>query len=305
MGEHIPVLLHETIKFLNPGPGKKYIDATLGMAGHTKELLKAGASVLGIDVDSSVVSTFNILNSKFKVASGNYAEIQRIAEANDFGQVDGVLFDLGLGSHQLDESGRGFSFQNEGPLDMRYDQRQEKTAREILNLYPEKDLIRIFYEFGEEKRFGKRIAKAITRKRKEGSIETTGELFELVKHALPGKLRFRAGDTARKIFQALRIEVNDELKNLEKGLQQAVDLLKKGGGRLVVISFHSLEDRIVKRFFAVQSRDCVCPPSFPVCVCSAKATLRVLTKKPVTASPDEIQTNSRAHSAKLRAAERI
>src|SRR3989344_517006 len=124
MGEHITVLLHETIKFLNPGPGKKYIDATLGMAGHTKELLKAGASVLGIDVDSSVVSTFNILNSKFKVASGNYAEIQRIAEANDFGQVDGVLFDLGLGSHQLDESGSGFSFQNEGPLVMRYDQRQ-------------------------------------------------------------------------------------------------------------------------------------------------------------------------------------
>ena len=191
---------------------------------------------------------------------------------------------------------------------MRFDAKSQnsniKTAGSIVNFYAEKDLLRIFFQYGEEKRFGKRIVGAIMARRKLGSINTTGELFELIKQALPGQFRFRAGDTARKIFQALRIEVNDELGNLERGLQQAVSLLKSGG-RLVVISFHSLEDRIVKQFFVREARACVCPPSFPVCRCDARARLRILTKKPVMASGDEARTNSRARSAKLRAAEKI
>lgn len=312
---HIPVLLNEVIQFLRPGPGKKYIDATLGRGGHTQAILKAGGEVLGIDVDPSVAAELKVESEKLKVAIGNFGDIKAIAEENGFAEVDGILMDIGLGSHQLDTAERGFSFQREGPLDMRFNQNQKKTARDIVNLYQEKELARIFFKYGEEKRFGRRVARAILERRKTphqsklgtgqaGSIQTTTELFELIKQALPAKFRFKAGDTARKIFQALRIEVNDELGNLEKGLQQAAGLLNNNG-RLVVISFHSLEDRIVKSFFVKQAKDCVCPPSFPVCRCDARATLRILTKKPVTAGPDEIAANSRSASAKLRAAERI
>ena len=179
-----------------------------------------------------------------------------------------------------------------------------QTAGDMVNHYSDKDLLRIFYKYGEEKRFGRRVVRAILDKRKLGSIGTTAELFEIIKQALPGQFRFKAGDTARKIFQALRIEVNDELANLERGLPQAVSLLKNKG-RLVVISFHSLEDRIVKSFFVKEAKDCVCPPSFPVCTCAARAHLRILTKKPITASEEEVKNNSRARSAKLRAAEKI
>lgn len=311
MLRHTPVLLHEVISFFEPKPGKRFIDATLGRGGHTAELLKAGAEVLGIDADPIAVAELKTQNAKLKTAVGNFAEMKAIAEEHNFQEVDGILFDLGLGSHQLDDPHRGFSFQKDGPLDMRYDQnsevggrRSEKTAAQIINFYPEKELIRMFYKYGEEKRFGKRIARAILEHRKRGSIDTTLELFELVKQALPGKFRFRAGDTARRIFQALRIEVNDELVSLERGLQQAVPLLRKRG-RLVVISFHSLEDRMVKSFFVENAKNCVCPPSFPVCRCTARAQLRILTKKPIIASAEETSLNPRVHSAKLRAAERI
>ncbi len=318
MRSHTPVLLKEVTEFLAPMPGKKYIDATLGMGGHSKELLRLGAKVLGIDRDSSVIPDVirdPVLDSRLRgnnmlVVAGNFSDLKAIAEKNAYTDVDGILFDLGLGSHQLDDGNRGFSFQNEGPLDMRFNQKSEvgdrksETAAQIVNFYPEKELIRIFYKYGEEKRFGKRVSRAILIRRKEGGIETTTELFEIIKHALPGKLRFKTGDTARKIFQALRIEVNRELENLQKGLQQALTLLRDGG-RLVVISFHSLEDRTVKQFFALHSKDCVCPPSFPVCVCDARASLRILTKKPIMAQAEEIKINSRAASAKLRCAERI
>src|SRR3989338_1475138 len=309
---HTPVLLNEVIGFFDPKPGKKFIDATVGRAGHANQLVNGGAEVLGVDTDSEVVAELKSQSAsrrtKIKAVVGNFGNLKSIAEENDFTDVDVILMDLGLGSHQLDDSERGFSFQKDGPLDMRFDAKSQnsniKTAGSIVNFYAEKDLLRIFFQYGEEKRFGKRIVGAIMARRKLGSINTTGELFELIKQALPGQFRFRAGDTARKIFQALRIEVNDELGNLERGLQQAVSLLKSGG-RLVVISFHSLEDRIVKQFFVREARDCVCPPSFPVCRCDARARLRILTKKPVMASGDEARTNSRARSAKLRAAEKI
>ncbi|TSA45650.1 16S rRNA (cytosine(1402)-N(4))-methyltransferase [bacterium] len=361
MLQHIPVLLKEVTEYLDPSPGKKFIDATVGGGGHAKELIKNGAAVLGIDRDSSVIASISDLslrgvtpatgrrgnpkddeiasltlamtekkkgarNDELRVVQGNFADLKKIAEANGFAEVDGILFDLGLGSHQLDDPKRGFSFQKTGPLDMRYDigspstssgnillpERSRAgrggveglTAARIVNSYSEKELIRIFYQYGEERRFGKRIARAILEARKTGEIATTSQLFDLIKKTLPGKFRFKAGDTARRIFQALRIEVNGELKNLEKALPQALQLLKKGG-RLVVISFHSLEDRIVKNFFLREAKDCVCPPEFPVCVCGKKPNVRVLTKKPAMAAAEEAEMNSRARSAKLRAAEKF
>lgn len=304
MPAHTPVLLNEVIGFLAPGPGKRFIDATLGMGGHTNALLDAGAEVLGIDADPAVVAQLKVQNSKLKTGVGNFGQLKQIAEDEGYTKVDGILFDLGLGSHQLDDEKRGFSFQKDGPLDMRFNQDSEKTAGQILNYYPEQDLVRIFFQYAEERRFGKKIVRAIMLHRKTGTMETTGELFGLIKQALPGQFRFRAGDVARKIFQGLRIEVNDELGNIERGLQQAVPLLSSGG-RLVVISFHSLEDRIAKKFFARMAKNCVCPPSFPICRCDTRASLRILTKKPVMASEVETKDNPRSHSAKLRAAEKI
>lgn len=303
---HIPVLLQEVIEYLGPGPGKKFIDATIGGGGHARALLDAGAEVLGVDRDPEVVKR---LESEFKapqatLVAGNFADLRRIAEEHDFLGVDGVLFDLGLGSHQLDEAARGFAFQKEGPLDMRFDPTRGKTAGDILNFYPEKDLVKIFQDFGEERRFGKKVARAILLHRKTGTIATTTELFELIKAALPGQFRYRAGDVARRIFQALRIAVNQELANLEHSLPQALDILKLHG-RVAVISFHSLEDRIVKQFFVREAKDCVCPPEFPVCRCAARAKLRILTKKPIVASETETNANPRSRSAKFRIAEKI
>jgi len=298
---HIPVLLKEVIHFLDPKPGKKFIDATYGFGGHGKAITEDGGIVLGIDRDPE-------LAKKYQIAQGNFSDLKEIAAANGFTEVDGILFDLGLGSHQLDDPDRGFSFQKSGPLDMRYNATEtlpSLTAAQIIGAYSEKDLIKLFQKYGEEYRFGKRVARAVLEARKNRSIERTDELFELIKKALPSKFRFRAGDTARRIFQALRIEVNQELTSLEKALPQALDVLKEHG-RLVVVSFHSLEDRIVKIFFTQNSKACICPPEFPECRCgSNRARLKILTKKPVTASEEEIKTNSRARSAKLRAAEKL
>lgn len=298
---HVPVLLQEVIKFFEPKPGKRYIDATFGGGGHSFAIASRGAKVLGIDTDTSVIPA---AVSEMKIVQENFAELKTIAEENDFVNVDGILFDLGIGSHQLDDEKRGFSFQKSGPLDMRYDQSAGKTAVEILNFQSEKELFRIFTKLGEEKRFGKRIARAVMDLRKTAQIETTDDLFQLIKRALPAKLRFAAADTARRIFMSLRIEVNQELVNLEKALPQALELLAENG-RLAAISFHSLEDRIVKNFFTDEAKDCVCPPSFPICVCDKEARVRILTKKPITASPEEIKTNPRSRSAKLRVAEKI
>ena len=315
---HIPVLLQEVLQILDPKPGKRYIDATVGGGGHTIPLLEAGAEVLGIDRDPSVIASIAKqslgqeiasfatapCNDKLVLVQGNFADLKQIAEQYEFTDVDGVLFDLGLGSHQLDEPGRGFSFQKEGPLDMRFDQKGNLIAAEVVNRYPEKELVRIFQEYGEERRMGRRIARAIVEIRKTQPIETTTELFEVIKKALPAKLRFRAGDTARRIFQSLRIGVNDELTNLEKALPQALDLVRRGG-RLAVISFHSIEDRIVKEFFRDQAKGCICPPEFPICRCNRVPTLKIFNKKPTRASETEINNNPRSKSAKLRAAAKV
>lgn len=290
---HVPVLLKEALEYLNVKRGGKYIDATFGAGGHSKAIEKKGGEVLGIDFDPRDP----------KVVQGNFSDIGVIAENGGFTKVDGILFDLGLSSEQLDDPERGFSFQKDGPLDMRMG-KTELAAREIVNQYSGKKLIQIFYDFGEERRFGKRVARAVIDARKLGSIETTVQLFDIIKRSLPAPLRFRAGDTARRIFQALRIAVNGELLNLQKALPEAVGLLGRHG-RLVVISFHSLEDRIVKSFFAEQARGCICPPEFPECVCGHEPVLKILTKKPVQAGEEEAANNSRSKSAKLRAAERI
>lgn len=305
---HVPVLLKEVTQYLRPSPGKKIIDTTVGGGGHTRMLLDAGAEVLGIDRDLGSIKKLLVglksQSTKVKVVQGNFSKLKEISLANEFSQVDGILFDLGMSSMQLDDPARGFAFQKEGPLDMRMNLDDTRTAADIVNHYPEKNLLTIFREYGEEKRSARKIARTIIEARKTSAIQTTTQLFELIKKALPAKFRFAAGDTARRIFQALRIEVNAELKNLTEALPQAVELLKIGG-RLVVISFHSLEDRIVKKFFRDEAKDCVCPPEFPICQCLAHATLRILTKKPLTPQEEEIKSNPRARSAKLRAAEKI
>jgi len=301
---HVPVLLQEVIDYLNVKTDKKYIDATIGLGGHAKAIEEAGGIVLGIDRDPGVVKK---IDADHKVVQGSFADIKELAEGSGFEKVAGILFDLGMGSHQLNDPNRGFAFQTEGPLNMRYDQavgQKNWTAGDFINHWSEKDLVKIFKEFGEERRFAKRIAKAILSTRKETEIKTTAEFFALIKKTLPANIRFKSGDVARRIFQSLRIAVNEELELIERALPQTVDLLETGG-RLVVISFHSLEDRIVKNFFKLEAKDCICPPEAPVCRCDKKATLKILTNKPVQASLEETKINPRAKSAKLRAAERI
>lgn len=317
---HIPVLLNEVIHYLDIKSGGKYIDATYGMGGHSAKIIELDCQVLGIDRDPTLTSVMPDPDraswhkeldpqafsgdDKLTLVHGNFANLKTIAEENGFEKVEGILFDLGIGSHQLDEQGRGFAFSKSGPLDMRFNPEDRLTAYRIVNFYPGPDLLKIFREYGEERRFGRRIVQAILEVRKTRAIETTDELFEIIKMALPAKERGRTGDTARRIFQSLRIRVNDELTNIEKALPQALELLTRGG-RLVVVSFHSLEDRIVKQFMVRESKDCICPPEFPECRCQARAGLQILTRKPVVASEEETKTNSRAKSAKLRAAEKI
>lgn len=301
---HIPVLFNEVIEYLQPAKKKRFIDATFGEGGHAKGLARMGAEVLCIDRDPEVVYRANKSDGINEVVLGDFRNLKALASSEGFIAVDGILFDLGLGSHQLDDGLRGFSFQKEGPLDMRFDQTKGKMAGELVNFYPEQKLVEIIKKYGEERRFAKRIAKAILEKRKNAEIQTTLELFEIIQSALPSFVRYKARDAARKVFQALRIAVNAELMNLSEALPQALNLVKRGG-RVVVISFHSLEDRIVKKFFAEKAKNCVCPPEFPVCRCDARAKVRLLTKKPVTATEIEIKSNSRAKSAKLRAVEKI
>jgi len=306
---HRPVLLKETLSVLEPKPAGRFIDATFGAGGHSRALLeKIGprGKVLGIDANHSSIKDAvegQSKNPSLILVQGNFRHLREIARQYGFQEVDGVLFDLGLSSEMLDDPKRGFSFQQEGPLDMRFDQSQKLTAFQLVNEWPEKELIRIFKEYGEE-RFARRIAQHIIRNRKNEPVSSTRALFSLIQQALPASFRHRANHTARRIFQALRIAVNDELNSLQEALPQTLDLLRKGG-RLAVISFHSLEDRIVKRFFQEFSRDCVCPPEFPKCVCERKPALQVLTKKPIVPSKEEIAENPRAKSAKLRAAVKI
>lgn len=300
---HRPVLLREVVEGLAVKPGGLYIDATVGAGGHAEAILEASAPdgcLLGIDADDEAVRLASERLARFGdrvvVIQGNFAELEHLAKSEGFFQVDGILFDLGFASFQVENPERGFSFYADGPLDMRYDRSRRRSAYHIVNRTKEEELAEIIRRYGEEPR-ARRIARAIVEAR---PIRTTLELARIVEQVVGSGGRIHP---ATRVFQAIRIAVNDELATLEAALPQAVSLLKPGG-RLAVISFHSLEDRIVKEFFRRESRDCICPPEVPVCGCNHKATLKVITSKPIRPSDEEVKANPRSRSARLRIAER-
>ncbi len=303
---HIPVLLNETITGLDIKENGIYVDCTAGGGGHSGEILKhlTTGKLISIDQDPDAIST---LTEKFKknensiIVMGNFGNMKDLLELRGVGRIDGALFDIGVSSHQLDTASRGFSFHEEAPLDMRMSQ-SGITAEELVNTLPFEDLRKIIFEYGEEK-YANSIARAIVAQREQKPITTTLELAEIVKANVPQKVR-RDGHPARKTFQAIRIAVNDELTVLEKGLDDAFSMLSKGG-RLAVITFHSLEDRIVKQKMAGWCQGCTCPKDFPVCVCGNKPKARLVNRKPVCANETELTQNPRARSAKLRICEKI
>ena len=302
---HIPVLLEETIEALDVQPGGRYIDCTVGGGGHAAAILEhssPGGQLLGIDADPKAVeiarARLEAYGDSILLVNENFANLQDICIKYGFFPVHGILFDLGLSSLQLNGDGRGFSFQQDAPLDMRLSPSQEVTAANIVNTYPEAELSHIIKTYGEE-RYSHQIARFIVQQR---PITSTLHLTHIIEQAVRGR-RGRIHPATR-TFQALRIAVNRELENLEAALRQAVDLLGIEG-RLAVISYHSLEDRIVKQFMQQEAKDCICPPSAPTCVCQHKASLKLITKKVITPSPSEVQYNPRSRSAKLRIAERI
>lgn len=305
--EHKSVMASEVLNALDVKPNGIYLDCTLGGGGHALgigECLNAQGLLIGIDRDDDAISAaterLTGLTCAVAIRRGNFSELDIILDSLGVDKLDGALFDLGVSSHQIDTAERGFSYMKDSPLDMRMDRRQSLTAREVINTYDEDRLIKIFRDYGEE-RFAKRIAAAICRARKIVPIETTGKLVELIEQVVPHTKN--GGHPAKRIFQAIRIEVNGELEILSRALQKAIDKIKIGG-RLVVITFHSLEDRIVKETFKTLAQGCICPKNFPVCVCNHKATIKILGKAQVPTS-EEIAMNSRAKSAKLRVVEKI
>jgi 16S rRNA (cytosine1402-N4)-methyltransferase len=310
---HIPVLLDQAISLLDPKPGQRFVDATLGGGGYTSELLKKVGSkgaVLAIDLDTEALANAEqkfaeeIKSKNLVLAHNNFSQLDKILEHKDFYEIDGIVADIGLSSFQLDQSGRGITFQQKEPLDMRFDiSSPEPDARFILNEYSEEKLTKIFREYGEDKE-SKRIAHGIVVARKEKPLHYTTDLVEVIKEALPKPVKHRWADSARRIFQALRIAVNHELLNLETFLPKALDLVKPGGV-IAIVSFHSLEDRIVKQYFVEASKGCVCPKEFPVCVCGQTPRVEILTKKLQKASVEELAENSRSNPAKLRAIRKI
>lgn len=307
---HEPVLLQETIEALNIKENGIYVDCTVGGAGHSIEILKRmgpEGRLVAIDQDQEALlaATNRLSDYKDQVyfIKCNYAYLGQILDSLSIDKVDGVLMDIGVSSHQLDEGERGFSYHQEAELDMRMDKEQELTARYVVNNYSKEDLESIFWNYGEEK-WGMRIAEFIVEKRQEKEIETTFDLVEIIKAAIPKKVRMEGKHPAKRVFQALRIEVNKELDVLETGIYSAVERLKNGG-RLSVITFHSLEDRIVKNIYKELSRGCTCPPEFPVCVCNKKEVIKVITRRPIVASQEELERNNRSRSAKLRVCEKL
>ena len=304
---HEPVMLREAMDGLAVHSGGRYIDATAGLGGHSAAIIQAalpGGRLLAIDRDPNAIlvatERLNAYGDAVVVARGEFADVEEIAQEHGFTEVDGVLFDVGVSSLQLEQPGRGFSFQRDEPLDMRMDPDGETTAADLVNRSSEQDLASIIYEYGEERR-SRRIARAIVERR---PIRTTRELVSAIEAAV-GRGRARDIHPATLTFQALRIAVNEELHQLDVALEAARQLLKAPGGRLVVISFHSLEDRRVKEFFRLHARDCICPPQQPVCTCDHRATLREVTRRPLRPTLDEVNANPRARSARLRVAERI
>jgi len=306
--DHEPVLAGPVVDYLAPAleGGGVFVDATLGRAGHALRVLQGspGAELVGIDRDPDALEASRALlapfEGRFRLVRADFARLAAVLERLGVEEVRGVLLDLGVASPQLDHPERGFSFRHQGPLDMRMDPDGSRTADEVVNRYPERRLVQVIARLGEE-RFASRIASAIVAAR---PVATTTALADIVKGAIPAATRRTGGHPARRSFQAIRMEVNDELGQLESALPAAVDALVPGG-RAVVISYHSLEDRAVKRGFAAEARGCVCPPDFPVCRCDAEARARILTRKPVRPSEAEVAANPRASAAKLRAVERL
>lgn len=284
--------------------GGIYVDGTMGGGGHSYEILRRGASrLIGIDRDREALAASKErlagFSERLTQVHGNFSEVKRILHDLDIPHIDGAVLDLGVSSYQLDNAGRGFSYMHDAPLDMRMDRGDSLTAYDVINEYPEEELRRIFYEYGEEK-WSKRIAEFIVRARDKDKIKTTGELTEIIKAAVPAGARADGGHPAKRVFQAVRIEVNGELRILRDAVKDFIDVLAPGGV-LAVITFHSLEDRIVKQTFRDAAQGCICPKSFPVCVCGKTPEVKVLTKKPVLPSEEELDENSRSKSAKLRA----
>lgn len=306
--EHKPVLLKESIEGLNIKEDGIYVDCTLGGGGHTEEILKRAVKgkVIGIDQDDYAIErAIEKLGTydNFIPVRNNFSELDQILDELNIEKINGIIFDLGVSSFQLDIPERGFSYNYDMPLDMRMDKSQTITARHIVNGYEENELTRILWEYGEEK-WAARIAKFIVEEREREFIETTGQLVSIIKKAIPKQARQDGSHPAKKTFQAIRIEVNRELEILEKAVRSAVERLVNKG-RICVITFHSLEDRIIKNTFAELNKDCICPPEFPKCMCDHKRKLKLITKKPITPSEEEIKENRRAHSAKLRIGERV
>jgi len=304
---HVPVLLKEVIEGLNLKNGKTVVDATVGGAGHSGEIAKriTGGTLVCIDKDQAAIEhSQSILNEvgglDIKFAHSDFVQIAKVLANLGIEKVDAILADLGLSSHQIDTSERGFSYMTDAPLDMRMNRDAELTAYHVVNMYPSEKLLCLIRDFGEE-RYARRITESIIAAR---PIKTTLALADAIKAAVPGNYYKTGGHPAKRTFQAIRIEVNNELGSIEKFIRDGVERLNKGG-RIAIISFHSLEDRIVKQTFKQLATNCICPPRIPVCICGHKATLKILTKKPIEPTEAESKTNPRSHSAKLRVAERI
>lgn len=308
--KHESVLLNETIEGLNIKPDGIYVDGTLGGAGHAVkvcEKLSAKGRFIGIDQDQDAIIAASMRLNAYKdratIIRSNYCYMVRELRDRGICQVDGILLDLGVSSYQLDNEERGFTYRWDAPLDMRMDQRQSRTAADIVNGCEEKELYRIIRDYGEDK-FAKNIARHIVAARKEKPIRTTGELTEIIRRAIPAKMQMSGGHPAKRTFQAIRIELNRELDVLRDSLDGMIDILGDGG-RICIITFHSLEDRIVKTIFRKNENPCTCPPDFPVCVCGKKPKGKVITKKPILPGEEEMERNPRSKSAKLRIFERV
>lgn len=307
--KHQSVLLDETIENLNIQPEGIYVDGTLGGGGHAFHVcsrLNEKGRFIGIDQDAAAIEAagkrLSPFEDKVTIVRSNYSDMKQVLTDLGISRVNGIVLDLGVSSYQLDTVERGFTYRENAPLDMRMDQRQEKTARDIVNGYSEMELYGIIRDYGEDK-FAKNIAKHIVRAREEKPIETTDELTEVIKAAIPMKFRVVGGHPAKRTFQAIRIELNHELDVLKNHLNEMVELLDTNG-RICIITFHSLEDRIVKNIFRKCENPCECPPSFPTCVCGKKSLGKVMTRKPILPSEEELEVNPRSKSAKLRVFER-
>ena len=308
--QHAPVLLHECIEALDIKPDGIYLDGTLGGAGHSREIasrLSEHGMLIGVDRDPAALQAagerLSTAKARILLVHENFQNLRDILNQAGVERIDGMLFDLGVSSPQLDEAERGFSYMNDAPLDMRMNPEDRLSAYEVVNDWPQEELKRILFEYGEE-RYAPLIAAAIVRERAKKPIETTLELAGIIRSAMPAQALREKQHPAKRSFQAIRIAVNDELGAVERMMEAAPDLLNPGG-RLAVITFHSLEDRIVKNAMQTAAKGCICPPSFPVCVCGRKPSVRILTKKPITSQPEELDENPRARSAKLRVAEKL